>query len=247
LIDDCRVELAAAGVIEAITRRNTGVIFDWLINAVSFQGISDAAASSYLNAHERIASLDIEAALARKPSCTKLRGYHRLFDCGYRKGTDRCNEPDHKPGCPLPRHDLRNGGLNQAAYSLHLFMRDVALGDFVGWIDYQLRRTSAKNFAARPSVLLSPIVAPMAHIYGIGWKTLNMSMATLLLGGDAERAEWIAAGASMIAVDTLVHNWLHRTGILKAICRACFTSVRCGHLKLPNIEIASAFPTLRLQ
>jgi len=30
--------------------------------------------------------------------------------------------------CPLPRHALRNGRLNQTVYSLFLFMRDVAGG-----------------------------------------------------------------------------------------------------------------------
>jgi hypothetical protein len=30
------------------------------------------------------------------------------------------------------------GGLNQMAYSLFLFMRDIAAGDLVGWINQQL-------------------------------------------------------------------------------------------------------------
>jgi hypothetical protein len=33
---------------------------------------------------------------------------------------------------------LRNGRLNQTAYSLFLFVRDVANGDLVQWIDDQL-------------------------------------------------------------------------------------------------------------
>ena len=37
--------------------------------------------------------------------------------------------------CPLPSHDLRNGRLNQTAYSLFLFIRDIADGDLIGWID----------------------------------------------------------------------------------------------------------------
>ena len=42
------------------------------------------------------------------------------------------------PACPLPTHRLRNGHLNQIAYSLYLFIRDVADGDLVGWIDDRL-------------------------------------------------------------------------------------------------------------
>jgi hypothetical protein len=38
----------------------------------------------------------------------------------------------------LPKHPLRNGRLNQTAYSLFLFIRDIADGDLVAWIDRQL-------------------------------------------------------------------------------------------------------------
>ena len=41
--------------------------------------------------------------------------------------------------CPLPTH---NGNLNQLAYSLFLFIRDIANGDLVGWIDARLARPS---------------------------------------------------------------------------------------------------------
>jgi hypothetical protein len=44
----------------------------------------------------------------------------------------------------LPNHWLRNGRLNQTAYALHLFIRDVAEGDLVGWIDLRLN-TAAKQ------------------------------------------------------------------------------------------------------
>ena len=40
---------------------------------------------------------------------------------------------------PLPTHQLRNGRLNQMAYSLFLFIRDIADGDLVGWIDQQFQ------------------------------------------------------------------------------------------------------------
>jgi len=47
----------------------------------------------------------------------------------------------------LPKHNLRNGRLNQTAYSLFLFIRDIADGDLVGWIDGQLQ---AANYLAGP-------------------------------------------------------------------------------------------------
>ena len=45
-------------------------------------------------------------------------------------------------------------------------------------------------------------------------KILSMALADLLLGSDPDRERWVTTGASMIAIDTLVHNFMHRTGIL---------------------------------
>jgi hypothetical protein len=41
-----------------------------------------------------------------------------------------------------------------------------------------------------------------------------MALSQLLLGAPQSRPRWHEVGGSMIAVDTLVHNFLHRTGIL---------------------------------
>jgi hypothetical protein len=235
LIDDARVELATAGVIEAVRGRNDAVIFDWLMNAVSYQGISDAVAHSYIEDHERIASRDIAKALRGKPSCEKLNGYHRFHGCGYQKWRGSCAEPEHMPACPLPQHDLRNGRLNRTAYALFMFMRDVADGDFVGWIDYQLRPGSLHHLGPR-GIYMGPVVGPMSHIEGIGPKVLSMSLATLLLAGDADRPEWIRAGAKMIAVDSLVHAFFHRTGILRQMKadhfygEACYREGGCSQI-----------------
>ena len=40
LIDDLRAELRAEGVPAAIRRHDTGTLFDWLIAALSYQGIT---------------------------------------------------------------------------------------------------------------------------------------------------------------------------------------------------------------
>ena len=69
------------------------------------------------------------------PACPKLHSYWQLYDCGYSKLRRTCAEPDHFGRCPLPSHDLRNGRLNQTAYALYLFIRDLADKDLIGWID----------------------------------------------------------------------------------------------------------------
>jgi hypothetical protein len=59
------------------------------------------------------------------------------------------------------------------------------------------------------------LLEPLTNVHGLGHKVLSMALSDLLLAADPGRERWVTAGASMIAVDTLVHNFLHRTGILK--------------------------------
>jgi hypothetical protein len=127
LIDDSRVSLAQHGVIAAVHRHDTPVIFDWLVNGFSYQGVSDSIAEGYMERHGRVRWHDIAKALENEPSCPKLTCYWAFEGCGYRKGSGSCATPEHQPACPLPRHDLRNGRLNQTAYSLFLFVRDLAI------------------------------------------------------------------------------------------------------------------------
>jgi hypothetical protein len=54
----------------------------------------------------------------------------------------------------------------------------------------------------------------LRHVYGVSDKILTMTLSELLMGAQRVRPHWFAVGAAMIAVDTLVHNFLHRTGIL---------------------------------
>src|SRR5580700_11105825 len=217
LIDDARVGLARHGVIGTVQRRDTPAIFDWLIDALSYQGVSDSIAYSYMEQHGRVRWRDIASALAESPSCPKLTCYWAFEGCGYRKGSGFCANPEHQPECPLPRHDLRNGRLNQTAYSLFLFMRDLAGGDIVGWIDDRLATVEPGPGSERPARLRQALLEPLGHIYGVSNKVLAMALSELLLAGDARRLLWIEAGTVMIAVDTLVHNFLHRTGIHRQI------------------------------
>jgi hypothetical protein len=63
-----------------------------------------------------------------------------------------------------------------------------------------------------------------------------MALANLLLGADRRRALWAEAGAAMIAIDTLVHNFLHRTGILARLDAAhpygpaCYAPGGCAEI-----------------
>ena len=214
-LDDLRGDLATRGVQDAVARRDPAPIFDWLQSLVQLQGVSDAIAFAYTEQHGYARWAEIDAGLQRRTSCPKLRSYWHFDGCGYSKAASSCAEPEHLPRCPLPSHPLRKGSLNQAAYSLFLFVGDVCDGDLVGWIDERLAGADDPGAPGRTARMREAVLEPLTHIYGVSRKVLSMALADLLLGGDPNRERWVATGAAMIAVDTLVHNFLHRTGTLR--------------------------------
>jgi hypothetical protein len=213
-IDDAREALEAEGVREAVRTRNTVALFDWLVSILSYQGISDQVAFDYMERHGRATWQQIEGDLRRQPSCPKLKSYWQFHDCRYNKTRYACTQPHHLPSCPLPNHWLRNGRLNQTAYALHLFIRDVAGGDLVGWIDRRLQAAAKHPGPDRLALMRLAVLDPLKEVYGVSDKILMMALSVLFLGAPGRRRRWLEVGGSMIAVDTLVHNFLHRTGIL---------------------------------
>jgi hypothetical protein len=214
LIEDARKDLRRQGILAAIRDHDTPTLFEWLLATVSYQGISDQAAAGYMHRHGRIQWAHIASGLTRSPSCPKLRSYWGFSGCGYAKAAGTCAEPNHLAFCSLPTHRLRNGRLNQAAYSLYLFIKDVAGGDLVGWIDQQLAQ-AADDAPRRVACMRETLVEPLSQVHGVSQKTLALALSTLLIGGSARKPFWLEVGGSMIAIDTLVHNFLHRTGILR--------------------------------
>jgi hypothetical protein len=164
--------------------------------------------------HGRAAWRDIDQKLGQGVSCSKLKSYWHFYGCRYEKGSATCTEPQHIGGCPLPSHDLRNGHLNQAAYSLFLFIRDIADGDLMGWIDAQLQAANSPPGPGRLPRMAAALIEPLREIYGVSDKVLAMALSALLLGAPEKMVLWTEVGGCMIAIDTLVHNFLHRTGIL---------------------------------
>lgn len=255
LIDKLSRDLARRGVRSAIRRHNTSALFDWLVETVSFQGIGNHVAHGYMERHGRVQWNEIAEMIEAGPTCPKLQSYWHFDHCGYQKVERCCTEPDHFSACPLPTHDLRNGRLNQAAYSLFFFIRDVAGGDLISWIDRRLADADLPSALARPMRLRDALIEPLSHIHGVSNKVLSMALADLLLAGDPRRVLWTEAGAVMIAVDTLVHNFLHRTGLLKRLGAdhpygpACYTPDGCAEIlqrlaaTIDARDFNPAFPT----
>jgi hypothetical protein len=244
-VDEVQSDAIGTGLVGAVEDHDTAVIFDWLLHAVSHQGVSDAVADGYIDRHGNVTWADIERSLATNPSCYRLHGYWAFTDCRYHKGFQTCGNPNHFPDCPLPRHRLRNGRLNQTAYSLFLFIRDIAGGDIVDWIDRQLAdHPGTANLPAARAAL----VDPLRHVYGISDKVIGMALASFLMGAGGSRPDWFAVGAGFVVVDTLVHNFLHRTGILDRLEAvhpygpACYRPGGCADIL---IDIASAIDARR--
>jgi hypothetical protein len=221
---------------KAIRTRNTAALFDHLVAALSYQGISDEVAKSIMDRHGLASWHVIESALNRCPTCPKLRSYWHFYDCRYNKSRFTCAEPNHLADCPLPRSWLRNGRLNQTVYSLYLFVRDVAAGDLVGWIDWRLAAANEPSGPERLARMRAALVDPLREVYGVSDKVLTMALSQLLLGAPRSRHRWREVGGSMIAVDTLVRNFLHRTGILQrfraehAYGPACYRPNGCAEI-----------------
>jgi hypothetical protein len=175
-------------------------------------------ARGYIRKHGSVTWSDIAASFDAAPPCPLLRTYWHFEGCRYDKGSFSCSEPDHIDTCPVPRHRLRNGRLNQTAYSFFLFVRDVAKGDLIGWIADRLIFPASTS--GSPNVDLARerqerLIGPLRNIYGVSDKLLTMTFSELLIGASDDRPHWFETGKGMIAIDTLVHNFLHRTGILE--------------------------------
>ena len=197
-----------------VDQHDTAALYDRLIYSLSFQGISDEIAENYMRRHGQATWHAVRKNLAQRPPCPKLKTYWHFYDCRYEKTNDTCAEPDHVAACPVPTHRLRNGHLNQLAYSLYLFIRDVADGDLVGWIDDRLDRANDPGAPDRLGRAQNALIDPLRNVYGVSDKVLTMALSGILIGAAAARPRWLEVGVALIAVDTLVHNFLHRTGIL---------------------------------
>jgi hypothetical protein len=216
-IDEARWLLEAAGVVAAVRDRDTPVLYDWLLSELSYQGISDQVAANYIDQHGQATWRAIADDLRARPSCPKLASYWHFADCRYSKSHHTCSEPGHLPWCPLPTYWLRNGRLNQTAYALYLFIRDIADGDPVSWMDRRLELAAQPRGPQRLAKMRAALIEPLKEVYGVSDKVLMMALSSLLIGASDERPHWFEVGGSMIAVDTLVHNFLHRTGILRRL------------------------------
>jgi hypothetical protein len=216
MLDEVSARLTEAGVQAGVQSRDPAATYDWFMTLLPEQGVSNLAALTFDAAHGGVTYAEVLAGLESRPSCPRLRCYWSFSGCRNRKSADTCAEPGHRRQCPLPRHDLRKGSLNVLAYSLALFIRDVCGGDLVGWIDGRLSQ-AVVGYSRDMRRMQAALLEPLIQIATTGPKVWSMVLAELLLVGDPARTRWVETGASMIAIDSLVHAFLVRTGCLRRL------------------------------
>lgn len=216
----------------AIVTKNSPALFNWLVQSIALQGVSDRAAITYMQVHGAPTWNGIRAALNRPNACPLLRSYWHYEGCKYSKSKQTCSRPKHFAACGLPRMVLRNGRLNQTSFALFLFIRDVMDGNIVAWIRDRLDQshpTSARQQRER-------LIGPLREIIGLADKVLSMTLSTLLLAAPNGWKRWRTVGGGMIAIDTLVHKFMHRTGILHRLKSehefgaACYRKTGCAEI-----------------
>ena len=167
-------------------KRDTAAVFDWLIAALSYQGISDQIAYDYMEQHGYVQWMISKTCPRRHlPQAQELLAFQSLRL--HQAASDLHRARSHRR-CPLPTHDLRNGRLNQTAYSLYLFIRDIADGDLIGWIDQRLQAANSPAGPDRLARMRDAVIAPLREIYGVSDKVLTMALSSILLGAPKQAA-----------------------------------------------------------
>jgi hypothetical protein len=182
-----------------------------LVEAFILSGGGDQSNQGYYVKQNHKPTFNRVKRAVKAAQCPKLADFESFKGCGYRKGVKSCNEPAFLKTCPLPGFDMKRGALNLMAFSLYFFLRDVCKGDFYKFTKTHFRDCQPADRAT--AELLDGFIGKVSAIANVGPKLAHMALSCLFLttypGWDYRHV-----GEKMIAVDSLVHNFLHRTGNL---------------------------------
>ena len=229
--------LADQGVVDAVAQGKSGPIFEWLCRQFAYQGIANGVAAGHIEVHGSARYADLEAQFkAGRATCPKLGSFAGYVGCRFKKHAWTCANPGQLESCLVPMVPARKGSLSETAVSLYLFIRDVANGDLVGLIDRTIGSVDAPRHPDLIARRRLALLGRLRPIRGVSDKLLAMTFSDLLVGAGAGRDRWVEVGGSMVAVDTLVHNFLHRTGIIARSGRphpygpACYRPGGCAEI-----------------
>jgi len=186
-------------------------LYQYLLESFLLSGGGDQSNHGYYANQQRKPTFNRVKRALKTAHCPKLATFETFKGCGYRKTTNKCNESAFLRFCPLPTFDMKRGNLNHMAFSLYFFLRDVAGRDFYTYVTEHFGQGQPSSGAI--NTLLETFIGKVTTIANVGPKLAHMALSALFLcrypGWDYRRV-----GLHMIAIDSLVHNFLHRTGIL---------------------------------
>jgi hypothetical protein len=208
LTDSPEIEAIVDQMIHGKVHHKSIKLYQYLVEAFLLSGGGDQSNQGYYAKQKLKPTFNRVKQAMEVAQCPKLATFETFKGCGYKKTMNRCNEPAFLTTCPLPSFDMKRGALNHMAFSLYFFLRDVAGRDFYTYVTEHFGQAGGAI-----TDLLDGFIGKISTIANVGPKLAHMALSCLFLtaypGWDYRQV-----GAHMIAVDTLVHNFLHRTGIL---------------------------------
>ncbi len=206
------------GLREVITQVVTGKpgrrmakLYKCLVESFIMVGGSDQSNQGYYDRQKVKPSYHRIKKAVQQATCPKLATFEAYQDCGYRKTAKTCSNPDLITTCPVPQLDMKKGVLNQMAFSLFFFLRDVCRGDFYRFVKDQF------GDGALPEEELGEriqgFIDQVSRIHNVGPKLVDMVFSHIFFT-QAPGWDYQAIGVRMVAIDTLVHNFMAKTGTL---------------------------------
>jgi len=208
LTDSPEIEAIVDQMIHAKLHHKSIKLYQYLMEAFLLSGGGDQSNHGYYAKQRVKPTFNRVKQAVKAADCPKLAGFETFNGCGYRKTAHKCNEPDWLSTCPLPAFDMKRGALNHMAFSLYFFLRDVTGRDFYAYVTEHFGQAGG---AINDS--LQSFIKKVTTIANVGPKLAHMALSGLFLT-TYPGWNYRQVGAHMIAVDSLVHNFLHRTGIL---------------------------------
>jgi hypothetical protein len=211
LTDWPEIEAILHQMIHSKPQHKSIMLYQYLVEAFLLSGGGDQSNQGYYAKQNHKPTFNRVKRAVKAGQCPKLAGFETFKGCGYRKGTNKCNEPAFIKECPLPSFDMKRGALNHMAFSLYFFLRDVCKGDFYTFARGHFGQ--GQPCGGGITDLLQTFIEKVSTIANVGPKLAHMALSCLFLTA-CPGWDYRHVGEQMIAVDSLVHTFLHRTGIL---------------------------------
>ncbi len=204
------------------------VIASTLYEIANYQGMSDRAASSWLVTNGNPDFLELADRLTRE-QCACAASAAGINNCGYLRSQNVCSHPALLSLCIVPTIPARKGQLARLAVALSYWAAALPDQCLVAWARSKLKRGDPRSGAAA-------MVEDLKSLPGVSDKVASMIASDIAIGLSARRPALFASGASVVVVDSLVHNLLLRSGAILAEGKphtfgsACYATDGCRDL-----------------